>query len=70
MEQQKRLVRSRQHRMLAGVAGGLAEYLNVDPTLVRLAWVLAALFPPTALFAIVGYLLAWLIMPEAGEPPR
>lgn len=55
--------------MLGGVCGGIAVYANMDPTLVRLIWVLAALFPPTTLPAVVGYGIAWLIIPEeAGSP--
>jgi len=56
----KRLYRSRTERMIGGVCGGIAEYFNVDPTLVRLAWVLL-------LFAGMGgpaYVIAWIIIPE------
>jgi phage shock protein PspC (stress-responsive transcriptional regulator) len=60
----KRLTRSRTQRYLAGICGGIASYMNVDPTLVRLVWVLAALFPPTTLPAVVGYVIAWVIIPE------
>lgn len=56
----KRLVRSRD-RKICGVCGGLAEYIGIDPTIVRLIW---------AIFAITGagliaYIAAALIMPEA-----
>ncbi|HEY3079758.1 MAG TPA: PspC domain-containing protein [Chloroflexota bacterium] len=57
-----RLTRSAQDRVLAGVAGGLGEYLGVDPTIVRLAWVLAAFL--TGGVAILIYLAFWLIMPR------
>ena len=40
---EKRLYRSKRQRMLGGIAGGLAEYLNTDPTLIRLLFVLLAL---------------------------
>ena len=48
--------------MIAGVAGGLGEYLNVDPTIVRLLILLSVLlgvFP-----TIVAYVAAWIIIPE------
>ncbi|MDP3486406.1 MAG: PspC domain-containing protein [Bacillota bacterium] len=57
---EKRLYRSKRQRMLGGVAGGLAEYLNTDPTLIRLLLVLLAL--PGA--GLVFYVVAWIIMPE------
>jgi phage shock protein C len=61
MAQVKRLYRSGKDRMLGGVCGGLAEYLNVDPTLVRLAWVLFTLAFGSGLLA---YIIAWLIIPR------
>ena len=53
----KRLYRSRNDRMLAGVCGGIAEYLNIDPSLVRLLFVILAI--PTGVFPL---LLAYIIM--------
>ena len=58
---EKRLYRSKRQRMLGGIAGGLAEYLNTDPTLIRLLFVLLALPGGAGLFV---YLVAWIIMPE------
>lgn len=60
----RKLTRSKKHRMLAGVCGGVAEYTNIDPTLVRLAWAGVTLFPPTTLIGLGGYFVAWLIVPE------
>ena len=57
----KRLYRSRDQRMLGGVAGGMADYLGVDPTIVRLCFVLTAFFGGAG---IVAYAVAWLIVPE------
>jgi phage shock protein C len=57
----KRLYRSRSDRMLVGVCGGIAEYFNVDPTLVRIITVVVALLPGPA---VIAYLIAWLIVPE------
>lgn len=59
----KRLVRTRDDQMIGGVCGGLARYLGVDPTLVRVVAVVALVFAFPA--TIVGYLLAWAIMPSA-----
>jgi len=57
----KRLYRSRNQRMLGGVCGGIAEYFNVDPTLVRLAWVL---FGALAGSGVLAYIIAVLVVPE------
>jgi len=59
----KVLRRSRDQRMLSGVSGGLAEYLNVDVTLIRLAWVGLTLITGGA--AILGYVVAWIVIPES-----
>lgn len=60
MQMHPRLARSRGDRMIAGVAAGVARYLNVDPTLVRLVFVLLAFSGPGFLI----YPLLWLVMPE------
>jgi phage shock protein C len=58
------LVLTRSHdRMLGGVAGGLADYFDVDPTIVRLGIVLGALVSGGVV--LVGYIALWIIMPEA-----
>jgi phage shock protein C len=64
----KRLMRSSTDTRIAGVCGGVAEYLDTDSTIVRLIWVLAVLFPGTLLPAFVGYFLAWIIVPRAPLP--
>ncbi len=63
----RRLTRSSSDRWIAGVAGGIADYLNVDPVLVRLAFVLLAI--ASGGVAIVFYLVAMVVVPEdaAGE---
>ena len=58
----RKLYLSRTNKKIGGVCGGLGEYLDVDPTLVRIAWVMAALFVGCG---IIGYLVAWLVIPEA-----
>lgn len=64
----KRLTRSRNDRMLAGVCGGVSEYLNMDPTLVRV--LVAALAVFTGFFPVVViYLIMMLVLPEAKSTP-
>jgi phage shock protein C len=56
----RRLTRS-DDRILGGVAAGLGEYLDIDPTIVRVVWVLAVVFGLP--LAVIGYIVLWLIMP-------
>jgi phage shock protein C len=58
----KHLYRSVTNRRIAGVVGGIAEYFNVDPTPVRLLWLIAVFAGGTG---ILAYLIAWIIIPEA-----
>jgi phage shock protein PspC (stress-responsive transcriptional regulator) len=58
------LQRSRRHRMIAGVCGGLAEWLGWDPTVVRILYVLISVLS-AAFPGILVYLLLWIIMPKA-----
>jgi phage shock protein C len=57
-----RLYRSRRDRVLAGVAGGLADYLDVDPSLVRVVWAILILFSGGVLLLV--YILMAIIVPE------
>jgi phage shock protein C len=59
----KRLYRAREGRVVAGVCAGLAAYFSVDPTLVRLAFVLVTLFGG---LGVLFYLFAWIVIPEEG----
>jgi phage shock protein C len=59
----KVLRRSREQRMLSGVSGGIAEYLNIDVTLVRLGIVGLTLI--TGGTALIGYVVAWVVIPES-----
>ena len=59
----RRLYRSRKDVIIAGVCGGIAEYFEVDPTAVRLLWILITLITGIAP-AIIVYLIAWIIVPE------
>ena len=58
----KRLYRSVHNRKIGGVAGGLAEYFDIDPTLVRLIWVIALFAFGTGFLA---YIIGWIVIPEA-----
>ena len=57
---EKKLYRTTQNKMIAGVCAGLAEYLNIDPTIVRLIWALVSLSGA----GLIAYLIAALIIPE------
>ena len=57
----KKLYKSRSNRVLKGVCGGIGEYLNIDPVIVRLVWVL---FTLTAFVGLVAYIIACFIIPE------
>lgn len=58
---QKRLYRSLKDRKIAGVCGGLAAYLDADPVIVRLAWIIFTLAGGAG---IIAYILSWIIVPE------
>ena len=60
----KKLCKSNTNKKICGVCGGIAEYLNAEPTLIRLAFAVIAL---AAGSGILAYFLAALIMPEAVE---
>ena len=64
----KRLYRSRSDRMIAGVAGGLGDYFNIDPTIVRLIFVFFVIFGVGS--GVLAYFILMLLVPEeplAGE---
>ena len=63
----RKLVRSQKNRMIAGVCGGLADYSQVDPVLVRLAFVLLTIYGGAGPLV---YLLLAILMPLEGEEPR
>jgi phage shock protein C len=68
MEEGKRLYRSTKDRMVAGVCAGVATYFKVDPTLVRLLFVIFALAGGPGLLA---YIVLWIVVPEepVAAPP-
>lgn len=57
---EKHLQRSRTEKMIGGVCGGLAQYFEIDPTVVRLLWVIVILFGGSG---VLLYIILWLIMP-------
>jgi phage shock protein C len=58
----KRLMRSGRERLWAGVAGGMAEYFEVDPAIMRIIWVAAAVL--TSGLAVPAYIVMWLVLPR------
>ena len=50
---------------IAGVCGGIAEYLDVDSTIVRLVWVALSIVPGGVFGGVLAYVLAWIIVPKA-----
>lgn len=58
--EKKRLYRSRKERILCGVCGGIAEYFDIDPTIIRLVWALVSISGS----GILAYILAAIIMPD------
>jgi len=61
----RKLARSRSDRKIAGVCGGFADYLDLDPTLVRILWLMLVFF---AGWGVLGYFIAWIVMPEEPLP--
>ena len=61
---EKKLYKSNTDKKICGVCGGLAEYLNMDATIIRLSWVLAVLFAGCGLLA---YIIAALVIPNKPE---
>lgn len=58
---ERRLYRSRKNRIIAGVAGGLGEYFNIDPVFVRVVFVVATLAGAAGLLA---YIILWVVIPK------
>ena len=60
----KKLCKSNTNRKICGVCGGIAEYLNADPTLIRLAFLVVSAIAGSG---VLAYFIAALVMPEASE---
>lgn len=61
MSDYKRLTRS-DNKMVGGVCAGIADYMNLDPTIVRVIWILMVILGG---FGVLLYLILWLVMPKA-----
>ena len=62
----KKLYRSNENKIFAGICGGLGEYIDVDPTVLRFIWILIIIF--TAIFpGLIAYILAIFIIPKENE---
>ena len=61
MAKVRRLYRSRKDAILGGVCGGMGEYFNIDPVIIRLLWVLFSLVYGSG---ILAYLIAWIVIPK------
>jgi phage shock protein C len=57
----KRLYRSSQNRMIAGICGGIAEYFNIDPSIVRLAWIIFAVMGGAG---VLAYIICAVVIPN------
>lgn len=62
----RRLYRSQTESVIAGVAGGVAEYLDLDPAIVRVVWALLAIITGGVFFIL--YIVMWIVVPLAAEP--
>ncbi len=60
----KRLYRSKTNKMIAGICGGIGEYFDIDPTLVRIIYVIVSVFS-IAFPGILVYLILWAIIPHS-----
>jgi phage shock protein C len=60
----KRLRRSNKERMIAGVCGGIAEYFDLDPSIVRIVYVLVSVLS-VAFPGILFYIIMWIIVPQS-----
>jgi len=58
----KKLYRSKKKRMIGGVCGGIGEFLEIDPTIVRVIWAFVTIL--SIGIGIIAYILAWIIIPE------
>ena len=63
--EKRTLKRSRVNRVIGGVAGGIAEFFDIDPVIVRLLFVLAVLFGGSG---ILIYIVLWIVLPESEDP--
>ena len=67
MIEEKKLYRSQENRMIAGICAGIGEYFEIDPTLIRVLWVL---FSFAGGAGVLAYIIAYLIVPERPFPRK
>jgi len=60
----KQLRRSVDNKIIAGVCGGIGEYLEIDPTIVRVVWIVFTLIPVFFGAGLLAYILFWIVMPK------
>ena len=60
----RRLTRSVTDRKVSGVCGGLAEFMDIDSTIVRVTWAVLTIVPGAVVLGVAAYLLAWIIIPS------
>ena len=60
----KRLYKIEEEKKISGVCGGIAEYFDIDPTLIRLAWILFSAFVGSG---IIAYIIAAIVMPKKSD---
>ena len=65
----KKLYRSMVDKKLCGVCGGIAEYFELDPTVIRLLWVVMTLFT-TVFPGVLAYIICAIIVPQQGQLPE
>ena len=61
MDERKRLYKSRNNKMICGVCAGIADYFNIDPSIVRVLWAVLALAAGTG---VLAYIACAIILPE------
>lgn len=64
MENEKKIVRPREGRKIAGVCAAFAKFFGLDVSIIRIVWLLAVLLAGTGMLA---YLICWLVIPEEGR---
>jgi len=64
----KRLCKSNTNRVISGVCGGIAEYFNIDPTIIRIAWALLTFFS-AGFPGIILYVICAVVMPSSVNTP-
>lgn len=64
VDARRRLMRSRTDRKFGGVCGGLALYLDTDPTVIRVIWAILTVVPGAIIGGLIAYLVAWFVIPE------